>query len=585
MKLMKLHTRFITTLPGLALSLVLVGPLHAQRPAVEAKNGMVTSAHELASRAGVDILKQGGNAVDAAAATGLALAVVFPEAGNIGGGGFMLIHLADGRDTVIDYRETAPAAATRDMYVGPDGHVLEGPGSSVVGWRASGVPGTVAGFAQAVEKYGSGKVKWSDIVAPAIRLAESQTVTQGLADGLRANAEFLGRFPSSKKYFLVGGKFLQTGDTWVQADLAATLTRIARDPRDFYTGETARLIAGDMKRHGGSITAADLAAYRPAERKPIRSRYRGHDILTMPPPSSGGIALTQMLGMIEPHDVRALGHNSAAKYHLFAEVMKRAFRDRAEYLGDPDYVKIPVEKLLDPAYIRNRMADYSPDRATPAAQVKPGLGDFDTENITRRESKHTTHFCVIDAAGNAVSNTYTLNYDYGSGNAIEGAGFLMNNEMDDFTAKVGVPNIYGLLQGEANAIAPGKRPLSSMTPTIVLKDGKILLATGSPGGPTIINTVFQIVTNVIDHQMPVMQAVEAPRINNQWMPDRLFHERYGLSPDTMAILKAKGHDLKEGTPYDTPYQGDGETIGVDRERGLLQGASDPRSPDSKAVGY
>lgn len=582
---MKLTPRFAT--PILTAVLVLSGPLpaFAQRPAVEARHGMVASAHELASQAGVEILQKGGNAVDAAAATGLALTVVYPYAGNIGGGGFMLIHLADGREVAIDYRETAPAAATRDMYVGPDGKVIQGPGSSTVGWKASGVPGSVAGFALAVGKYGSRMVTWAEICEPARRLAaEGHVVSQGTAHGLRNWAKLLEQFDESKKIYLKGGEYWQSGEKWVQADLGETFARLQKNgPREFYEGETARRIAGAMAKHGGNLTLADLAAYRVVERTPLHGKYRGYDIVTMPPPSSGGIALLQMFGMLEPFDVGALGHNSAAKYHLFAEVMKRAFRDRAEYLGDPDFVKVPVAALLDPAYIRQRMAGFSPDHATPAAAVLPGLGQFVAPSP--HESTETTHFSVVDAAGNAVANTYTLNGAYGSGVTIPGTGILMNNEMDDFTSQIGTPNAYGLIQGEANAIVPGKRPLSSMTPTMVFKDGKLVLVTGSPGGPTIISTVFQIISNVIDHQMPVMQAVEAPRIHHQWLPDVVTYERFGLSRDTALGLEDRGQIARERTSYEGAYQGEGETIALDPATGLLHGAADPRKPDSKAVGY
>jgi len=582
---MKIAPRFV--LPPLILALVLAAPLvsFAQRAPVEATQGLVASAHELASQAGLDILRKGGNAVDAAAATGLALTVVYPFAGNIGGGGFMLIHLADGRSVALDYRETAPASATRDMYVGPDGKVLKGAGSSTVGWKASGVPGSVAGFALAVEKYGSRKVTWAEICEPARRLAaEGHVVSQGTARNLRDNAAHLGQFEESKKIYLKDGEFRQPGEHWVQADLGETFARLQKfGPREFYEGETARRIAAGMAAHGGNITLEDLKNYRVAERTPLRGHYRGHAIVTMPPPSSGGIALLQMFGMLEPFDVGALGHSSAAKYHLFAEVMKRAFRDRAEYLGDPDFVKVPVAQLLDPAYIKGRMADFSPDKATPAAAVQPGLGKFVA--AAPHESNETTHFSVVDAAGNAVANTYTLNGGYGSGVTIPGTGILMNNEMDDFTAQAGTPNMFGLIQGEANAIVPGKRPLSSMTPTIVFKDGKAVLVTGSPGGPTIINTVLQIISNVLDHRMPVSQAVEAPRIHNQWMPDVVTFERFGMSPDTMALMQAKGHMLPERKSYEGAYQGDGETIAIDPVTGRLFGAADPRKPDSKAVGY
>lgn len=587
-------SRLVAGLVAASLVLLSAPAALAQRPAVEAPHGIVTSAHELASRAGVEILQKGGNAVDAAVATGLALTVVYPFAGNIGGGGFMVVHLAEAngqpaRDVVIDYRETAPAAASRDMYVGPDGKVLKGDGSSTSGWKASGVPGSVAGFALALEKYGSGKVTWADVCEPARRLAaDGHRVSQTTARGLREwGPRLLGQFEESKKIYLKNGEFWSPGELWVQADLGETFARLQKfGPREFYEGETAKRIAAAMAQHGGNITLGDLKSYRAAERTPLRGHYRGYDIVTMPPPSSGGIALLQMLAMLEPFDVRAMGHNSAAKYHLFAEVMKRAFRDRAEYLGDPDFVKVPVAALLDPAYVQGRMKDFSPDKATPASVVQPGLGAFDPKTaLVHREKMETTHFSVVDAAGNAVSNTYTLNGAYGSGVTIPGTGILMNNEMDDFTSQVGTPNAYGLIQGEANAIVPGKRPLSSMTPTLVTKDGKLILVTGSPGGPTIINTVFQIITNVIDHEMPVMQAVEAPRIHNQWMPDVVTFERYGLNADTAALLRAKGHTVRERVSYEGAYQGDGETIAIDWKTGLRAAAPDPRKGDAAAVGY
>ncbi len=583
----------------LALALLVTAPARAQRVAVHAEHGIVASAHHLASQAGLEMLQRGGNAVDAAVATGLALTVVYPIAGNLGGGGFMVIHLADGSDggrgrqLVIDYRESAPAGATRDMYLDAQGNVLSGPGSSTVGWRASGVPGSVAGFALALEKYGSKKLTWADVCEPARRLAaDGHIVTQGSAAQLRNSARLLGQFEESKRIFLNGGTYWKTGDLWRQPDLAATFARLQKQgPREFYTGETAKKIADAMAKNQGTLTLADLAAYQPAERTPLRGTYRGHEIVTMPPPSSGGIALLQMLAMLEAHDVGQLGHTSAAKYHLLAEVMKRAFRDRAEYLGDPDFVPVPVAQLLDRAYLRKRIADYSPDRATPAGRIEPGLGPVKLSQLPtpgsplRPEPTETTHFSVVDAAGNAVANTYTLNGNFGSGVTIPGTGVLMNNEMDDFTAKVGVKNMFGLLQGPANAIQPGKRPLSSMTPTLVFKDGRLLLATGSPGGPTIINTVLQIILNVVDHGMPAMAAVEAPRVHHQWMPDELTFERNGLSADTLALLQARGHTVKERVSYEGGYQGDAETILIDPATKLRHGAADPRKPDSRALGH
>ena len=583
---------FIT---ALALVLAPAPRALAQRAPVEAKHGMVASVHDLASEAGVEILKKGGNAVDAGVAVGLALTVVYPFAGNIGGGGFMMIHLADGRAVAIDYRETAPAASGRDMYLGPDGNVLKpGPGSSTVGWRASGVPGSVAGFALAQQKYGSGKVSWADVCEPARRLAaDGFVLSQGTAANLKAYAKLLSQFPESKRIFLADGAFHEAGTLWRQPDLAAVFARLQKNgPREFYEGETARLIADAMAKNGGTITLADLKGYAAVERKPLRGTYRGHEIVTMPPPSSGGIALLQMLGMLETHDVAKLGANSAAKFHLFIEVMRRAFRDRAEFLGDPDFVNVPTAGLLDRAYIAGLMKNFNPAKATPSDGLAPGnpagwtpikVSQIDDHRARlAAESTETTHYSIVDAAGNAVSNTYTLNGGYGSGVTIPGTGILMNNEMDDFTSKIGVKNMFGLLQGPANAIAPGKRPLSSMTPTFVLKDGKLVLVTGSPGGPTIINTVLLVITNVIDHQMPVMQAVEFPRFHHQWQPNTISHDRFSMSPDTSALLTAMGHSLNERPNV---VGGDAETVMIDPETKLRLGAADPRKPDAKAVGY
>ncbi len=587
-----LTTRRLITAPLIAALALLTAPLPlaAQRAPIEAEHGMVVSVHELASQAGVEILQKGGNAVDAAVATGLALTVVYPFAGNIGGGGFMMIHLAGAtpgasRDIAIDYRETAPAGATRDMYVGNDGKLRQGVGSSTVGWQASGVPGSVAGFALAMQKYGSGKVTWAQVVEPARRLAtEGHIVSQASAASFHTFAKLLAPFADSKKIYLKEGAFWKAGEHWVQADLGATMARLQKNgPREFYEGETAKKIAAAMSAHGGNITLTDLKNYQAVERTPLRGKYRGYDIVLMPPPSSGSIAILQMLGMLEPFDVTAMGSNSAAKYHLFAEVMKRAFRDRAEYLGDPAFIQVPVSQLLDPAYIKGRMADFSPNQATPATAIQPGLGKFMVRPIA--ESTETTHFSIVDAAGNAVSNTYTLNGAYGSGVTIPGTGILMNNEMDDFTSQVGTANMFGLIQGEANAIVPGKRPLSSMTPTFVFKNGALVLVTGSPGGPTIINTVLQIITNVIDFNMSVAQAVEAPRIHQQWMPDIISFEHHGLSADTAVALKAKGQNIKERASYEGGYQGDGESIAIDPKTGLRYGAADPRKADSKAIGY
>jgi len=601
------------TLGGaVAAAALLIAPRgFSQRLPVEAPHGMVVGVQEIASEVGADILRKGGNAIDAAVATGFALTVVYPWAGNLGGGGFMLVHLADGRDLAIDYRETAPAAAGREMFLGPDGHVIKGPGSSTVGWRASGVPGTVAGFALALEKYGSGKISWADAIEPARRLAaDGHLVTPYNASRLKSQSLLLSQFPETKRIFLKDGALLQPGERWRQPELAATLARLQKNgPREFYEGETARLITAAMMTNSGTITAADLKNYLAVERVPVRGTYRGFEIVAMPPPSSSGIALLQMLAMLEPFDVAALGHNSSAKYHLFVEVMRRAYRERAEYLGDPDFVRVPMAGLLDRRYVASLMKNFEPSKATPSAglspgkpmEVVPGGGGEDRpakptphEFFSRAigaESSETTHYSIVDVAGNAVANTYTLNGGFGSGVTIPGAGFLMNNEMDDFTAKPGVPNAYGLIQGENNAIVPGKRPLSSMTPTFVFRDGKLVLVTGTPGGSTIINTVLQVITNIIDHRMPVTQAVEAPRISHQWMPDVIDYEPFGMSADVMNTLRAMGHTLAtrdvygDGTSLYDFYLGDAETIAIDPKTNLRQGAADPRKPDAKAVGY
>lgn len=559
------------------------GSVFAQRLPVETPHGLVVSASVLASQAGAEILKQGGNAVDASIATGLALAVTYPRAGNIGGGGFFVIRLADGRATTIDFRERAPARATRDLFLDAQGNVI--PGKSTIGHVASGVPGTVAGFALALEKYGSGKMTWAQLVEPARKLAaEGFTMTPGLSRDLRASEKLLTQFPESRRVYLRDGKLYEPGELFIQPDLAATFTRLKKDgPREFYEGETARLIAAEFAANGGLITADDLAAYRAVERAPLRGTYRGYELLTMPPPSSGGVALLQMLGMLEAHDVSALGVNSAAKIHLFTETMRRAFRDRAEFLGDPDFTRVPVTGLLDRAYIAKRMADFDPAKATPSDQLPAGTP------TAPRESNETTHFSVMDAAGNAVSVTYTLNDLFGNGVTATGTGILFNNEMDDFAAKVGVKNMFGLLQSEANAIVPGKRPLSSMTPTIVLKEGRPYLITGSPGGPTIINTVLLTITNVIDHGMNVKQAVEAPRFHHQWQPNAINHEPFFTSTDTMDLLRAKGHTLATRKLYPNDPEasartwGDAESILIDPTTGIRQGANDSRSPDSAAI--
>jgi gamma-glutamyltranspeptidase/glutathione hydrolase len=558
--------------------------LRAERKPVMAEHGVVVSANALASQAGAEVLLKGGNAVDAAVATGFALAVTYPQAGNIGGGGFMVLRLADGRTTAIDFRETAPARAQRDLFLDASGKVV--PGRSTQGYLASGIPGTVAGLALAHERYGSGKLTWSALVEPARRLAEQGfPVTQALAGSLRRSEPQLSASADSKRIFLKEGKCFAAGEAFRQPDLAATFARLQlHGPREFYEGETARLIAQDQTAHGGLITREDLARYRVVERPALRGTYRGYEILTMPPPSSGGVALLQILGMLEPRNVGALRPDSAEKIHLFAEAMRRAFRDRAEFMGDPDFVKVPVAGLLDRAYLARRFSDFDPSQASPSEGLAAGTP-------ASPESMETTHYSVVDAAGNAVAVTYTLNGLYGSGVTATGTGVLLNNEMDDFTSKVGVKNMFGLIQGEANAIAPGKRPLSSMTPTIVTRDGKLFLVTGSPGGPTIITTTLLVITNVIDHGMSLTAAVDAPRFHHQWQPDTISIEPNVAPVTELEKLSAKGHLLGGKKLYvqdpssQARRQGDAESILIDPASGLRLGATDPRSADSGAAGY
>jgi gamma-glutamyltranspeptidase/glutathione hydrolase len=547
----------------------------ARRP-VRAAHGMAASTHRLASEVGVDVMKRGGNAVDAGVAVAFALAVTHPAAGNIGGGGFMMIRLRDGRTTAIDYREMAPAAATRDIYLDRSGKLIEGEGSSTVGYRAAGVPGTVAGMEMALKKYGSGKLTWAQLIEPARRLAaDGFPLSDAYAEDLRESEELLGRYEDSRRIFLNDGKFYKEGEQLRQPELAATFARMQKQgPREFYEGETARLISEDMKRHNGLMTLEDLRGYVAKEREPLKGTYRGHEVITMPPPSSGGAVLIEMLNILEGYDLGKMGWSSSEKYHLVAEAMRRAFADRAEYMGDADFVKVPVAGLIEKAYAERLRSTINMERASSSAEVRAG-------RPAGHESEETTHFTVVDAEGNAVSNTYTLNWGYGSGVTAKGTGILLNNEMDDFAAKPGTPNLFGLIQGERNAVAPRKRPLSSMTPTFVLrKDGALWFAAGSPGGPTIINTVLHVITNIIDHGMNIQQAVDAPRIHHQWLPDEIVYEPYGLSTDTQRALESRGHKLTAKPRY----MGDCEGIMIEEKTGMRLGASDPRS-EGAAVGY
>ena len=517
------------------LLLVSTAALSARQP-VHAKHAMVVTREPHATDVGVKVLQGGGNAVDAAVAVAFALAVTHPSAGNLGGGGFMLVRLADGTSTFIDFRERGPISASRNMYLDPaTGQATR---DSQLGYRASGVPGTVRGMELAHAKYG--KAAWKALVQPAVELASAGfPVSWGLSQALRGKitSEKLAQFPESKRIFLRDGAFYEVGETLKQPELAATLARI-RDTgaRDFYEGETARLLAADMAAHGGEITLEDLKQYKAIERKALEGTYKGYGVITAPPPSSGGIGILQMMGMLALTDYSKGGAGSASSLHYEAEVMRRYFADRAEWLGDPDFVKVPTKGLVNAEYLRKRAESVQPGKATPSAEIKQG-------DPAPYESLETTHYSIVDEAGNAVSVTYTLNGGYGSGVTATGLGFLLNNEMDDFAAVPGKPNLFGLVQGEANAVAPHKTPLSSMTPTIVTKDGKLYMVLGSPGGPTIINAVLEVMLNVIDFGMNMQQAVDQPRIHHQWMPDLISAENT-LSPDTIALLQQFGHTVK-----------------------------------------
>lgn len=550
-------------------------PVSLARDPVRARHGMVASTNEVASRVGVDIMKRGGNAVDAAIAVAFALQVTHPAAGNLGGGGFMMIRLKDGRTTAIDYREMAPAAAHRNVYLDKNGNLIEGEGGSLVGYRAAGVPGTVRGMELALKKYGSGKLTWAQLVEPARRLAAGFTVTYELARSLYNNREYLSQYAETKRIYLKGGQLYKEGELFRQPELAATFARLQRlGPNEFYEGETARLIVADMKRNNGLMTMEDLRGYVAKERAPVRGNYRGHEIISMPPPSSGGAVLIEMLNILEGFDLQKMEASSSDRYHFMAEAMRRAFADRAEYMGDSDFVKVPVQGLIDKAYAATLRGTIKNDRASTSAEVRAG-------RPAGYESDDTTHFTVVDKEGNAVSNTYTLNNSYGSAAMAKGTGLLLNDEMDDFAAKPGTPNMYGLIQGERNAVAPKKRPLSAMTPTIVLrKDGSLWFTVGSPGGPTIINTVLCIITNVIDYEMNIQQAIDFPRIHHQWLPDELVGEPFGLSGDTQRALTSRGHKLAK-----LRYLGDAEGIMIEEKTGMRLGATDPRRSDGQAVGY
>lgn len=553
---------------ALVLMFALVVPAADGRDPVFGRKAMVVAQEDLATDVGISVLRAGGNAVDAAVAVGFALAVTHPYAGNLGGGGLMLIRMADGRTTFIDFREKAPGSASRNMYLDAAGNPTN---DSVVGWRSVGVPGTVRGFELAHERYG--RKPWAELVNPAVALAEKGfPVSRWQMISWKRAAPLLSRFAESQRIFLKGGAFYDWEETFHQPELAATLGRIARlGARDFYEGETAHLLATAMAKNGGLITLADLHDYKAVERAPLEGDYKGYNIITSPPPSSGGVGLLQMLGMLNTTDYPKYGAGSAEAYHYMAEVMRRFFADRSQYMGDPDFVKNPIAALLDPAYVRSRVATIDPEHATPSSQVNPGLP-------AGSEGTSTTHYNIVDEEGNAVAVTYTLNDGYGSGVTVPGAGFLLNDEMDDFAAKPGTPNMFELVQGESNAIAPGKRPLSSMMPTIILKDGKPFLVLGAPGGPVIITAILQAILNVIDFGMNVQDAVDFPRVHQQWKPDRLDVEK-GVSPDTIALLERMGYAVEVGNPQVTA-----RVEAIEISDGWLQGGHDGRG-QGKAEGY
>ncbi|RQD68570.1 gamma-glutamyltransferase [Campylobacter hepaticus] len=525
--------------------------------------GLVLSSHELANKIGKSVLDKGGNAIDAAVAVGYALAVVHPSAGNIGGGGFAVIHLANGENTTLDFREMAPLKASKDMYLDSKGEVIKD--ASTIGYLAAGVPGTVKGMSAMLERYGT--MKLSDLIEPAIKLAEKGYLINDRQEQTMLEVkDIFKQFSTSSKYFLKkDGSTYKSGDLFIQKDLAKTLKLIAKEgPDAFYKGKIADLIVADMVKNKGIISKEDLASYQAIWRKPIKGNYRGYDIISMSPPSSGGAHIVQILNIMENADIENLGFGSSKTLHIMAEAMRQAYADRSEYLGDPDFVNIPLDKLTSKEYAKKIYTNIPKDKAIPSSQVKPGLGQI-------HEGTNTTHYSVLDSKGNAVSITYTINASYGSGAAVEGAGFLLNDEMDDFSIKPGVPNLYGLVGGQANAIEPKKRPLSSMSPTIILKDGKVFMVVGSPGGSRIITTVLQVISNVIDHKMDISTAVESPRFHMQWLPDEIRTEPFGIIKDVQIKLEKMGYKITQ-----KPYMGDVNAIMVDPKTGKILGSMDTR---------
>jgi gamma-glutamyltranspeptidase/glutathione hydrolase len=573
----------------LLMALLAPAPATASTHPVHASHAIVVSVHELASHVGVEIMQAGGNAIDSAVATGFALAVVHPPAGNIGGGGFMLIRMADGKSHFLDYREMAPAAATRDMYLDAQGNVI--PGASDIGYKAIGVPGSVAGMVYAEKKYG--KLTLKQVIAPAIRLArEGYALTWEEASDL--HDRHLAEFPESRRVFQRNGDYYNPGEVFRQPDLARTLERIAETPDDFYHGALARELAAAMQKGGGLITAEDLAHYEVKEREPVHGTYRGYEVISSPPPSSGGTVLIEALNILEGYDLGKMGDRSAQSMHYTIEAFRRAFFDRAEFMGDPDFAKIPVAQLIDKKYAAAWEETIDPAHATLSKDLKRPAAFSELEQyaavhppaMAPHEGNHTTHYSVMDADGNAVAVTTTINDWFGSRVTADGLGFLLNDEMDDFSSKPGVPNGDGLIQSSVNAIGPGKRPLSSMTPTIVVRDGKTVMVLGSPGSSKIITTVANVLMGVVDYGMNIQEAVNAPRFHNQWLPDVVNVERW-FSPDTLNLLQHMGYNVEIGLHYGTnvsPYWSDAECIAVDAKTGDRLGAADVRD-GGKAVGY
>ena len=571
---MRIQRNLLVLILALVPTLLSAAPL---RP-THAPHAIVAGAHELASRVGIEMMQSGGNAVDAAIATGFALAVVRPQAGNLGGGGFLLLRTSTGETHFVDFREKAPAAATENMYLDAQGNVIKD--LSVIGYKSIGVPGSVAGLVYAEKKYG--KLSLEKVIAPAIKLAR-EGFALAYEDAEDLKDEDLAKFADSKRIFQRDGNFYKPGEILKQPELARTLERIAKNPDEFYHGALARELAAAIHKGGGLVTADDLANYEVKEREPVRGTYRGYDIISAPPPSSGGIALVEILNILEGFDLAKFGDRSSAAIHLASEAFRRAFYDRADFLGDPDFARIPVPQLIDKKYAAAWRDSIDPNHASTSKDLKrPPFNEL--ERVAHRsprairEPENTTHYSVVDPEGNAVAVTTTLNDSFGSRVTAEGLGFLLNDEMDDFTSKQGVPNIYGLIQGPANDIGPGKRPLSAMTPTVVLKNGKLFLVLGSPGGPTIITTVANVLMGVVDFGLDIQEAVNAPRFHHQWLPDEILVEDR-LSPDTMNLLRSKGHKLKV-----EHFWGDGECIMIDPKTGERLGASDGRN-NGKVVGY